>query len=371
MPDNHSPEYKFPTWYRRLLLSVVSVLITLIAVEIGLRIGIGAVFPNRFFEPHEQFGHFHVPGRTGWQHTAEYNSYIVINSKGLRDRERPYAKPDGTFRILMVGDSFVEGIQVDQDQTLPAQLEALLNRQSGTPIEVINAGVSRYATDNVLLFLESEGLRYQPDLVIYAFFPNDVVEIQENNLFELVDGQPIQHRVSISLVDRARLFLYDYSYLYRFARGLSIRMQHESDTTLIRTELGKIHPTYRAELRPEEAYAWDLIACLLERMVSITTESGAKFVVVSLPEDFQSEDRLWERVEQSDEPLLRDAPNRMLAKAVPEGIPYFDLLPDFRVAAQAQTLYYPMDHHFNPAGQALAAELIASFLVAENLVPSS
>lgn len=354
-----------------LVLVAISVIIVLLALEIGLRIGISDVFPPRFFEPHEQFGHFHVPGRSGWQRTTEYDSYITINSKGLRDPERPYEKPDGTFRILMLGDSFVEGLQVGQDQTLPVQLEAVLSQQSSIPVEVINAGVSRYSTDNALLFLEGEGLHYEPDLVIYNFYPNDVLEILENDLFRLVDGQLIRQPTPVSFIDRLQLVLYDYSYVYRFARGLSVRFNHATSEAYIDTPWGEVHPVYRAELRSEEDRAWDLIAHILERMQSVATESGAQLVVVSLPEDFQSEDRLWEQVAQSEEVLRRDAPNHMLARAVPEGVPYFDLLPGFRAKAQDQALYYPLDHHFNPAGQALAADLIATFLTEEGLVPIS
>lgn len=327
------------------------------------------VFPPRFFEPHAQFGHFHVPGRSGWQRSDEYDSYIAINTKGLRDSERPYAKPDGAFRILMLGDSFVEGLQVGQEQTLPAQLEARLGIPIKHPIEVINAGVSRYGTDNALLFLEGEGLIYEPDIVIYAFYPNDVTDNIHNDLFELVDNQLIQHRKVISFNERLRLGLYDYSYIYRFALALSLRLGQAADETLIDTKWGKLSPIYRAELHAEEQYAWELTARLLERMNSSVMESGARLVVVYLPEDFQSQDRLWQQIEQSGEDLLRDAPNRMLAAALPDGVPYLDLLPAF-LAAQNQVLYYEKDHHFNPDGQLLAARQIAAFLIAEGLIPA-
>jgi len=358
-------------WRTGLILTTLSLIIILLALEIGLRLGMGDVFPPRFFEPHAQFGHFHVPGRSGWQRTNEYETFISINSKGLRDVERSYEKPDGTFRILMLGDSFVEGLQVGQDQTLPAQLETRLNQHSAVPVEVINAGVSRYGTDNALLFLDGEGLRYEPDLVIYTFYPNDVTDIVENCLFELVDGRLTHHPTIISFSDRLRLVLYDISYTYRFVLGLSARITEAADETLIDTEWGQVSPIYLAQPRPEDDYAWESVAHILERMHLATTEASAQFTVISLPEDFQSQDRLWEKVAQAEEVLRRDAPNRRLTEAIPAGVPYFDLLPDFRAAAQEQSLYYPADHHFNPAGQALAAELIATFLTAEGLVPTS
>jgi len=369
LPNISSEDQRPPRWRGRFAVIALTLFITLLAIEIGLRVGLADVFPPRFFEPHAEFGHFHVPGRSGWQHSDEYDSYIAINSKGLRDPERPYAKPDGVFRVLMLGDSFVEGLQVDQNQTLPVQLEARLGNLLSRPVEVINAGVSRYGTDNSLLFLESEGLIYEPEIVIYAFYPNDVTDNIHNDLFELVDNQLIRHRKVISFNDRLRLELYDYSHTYRFALAFSLRLGQAADETLIDTKWGKISPIYRAELHAEEQYAWELTARLLERMSSSVMESGARLVVVCLPEDFQSQDRLWQQVEQSAENLLRDAPNRMLAAALPDGVPYLDLLPAF-LAAQDQVLYYEKDHHFNPAGQTFAAGQIAAFLTTEGLIPA-
>lgn len=371
MPHVTPENRRFPRWHQGLARVVLVMVMALLALEIGLRLGLGDVFPPRFFEPHPQFGHFHVPGRSGWQHTNEYHSFISINSKGLRDVERSYAKPDGTFRILILGDSFVEGLQVDQDQTLPAQLEALLNRDSRAPVEVINAGVSRYGTDNAVLFLENEGVRYEPDLVIYAFYPNDVTDNIDNDLFRLIDGELIRQPTSITLTERMRLALYDYSYFYRFMLGLSARWNRAVDRTLVKTEWGKVLPIYRADLQPRERRAWELTVRLLDRMSAAANKNQARLVIVSLPEDFQANDRLWEQVARSEETLSRDAPNRALAEAVPDGVPYCDLLPGFRAAAQQQALYYPLDHHFTPAGQTLAATLIAEFLVNEGLVPTA
>lgn len=156
-----------------------------LAVEIGLRLFVRDTFPPRFFEPHPEFGHFHVPGKNGWQRTNEYQSYVEINSRGLRDREYPYEKPHDVYRILIIGDSFVEGVHVTQGTTYEALLELSLNESQEQRIEILNGGVSRYGTTNALAFLEKEGLQYQPDLVIYAFYPNDVADNTKENLFGL------------------------------------------------------------------------------------------------------------------------------------------------------------------------------------------
>src|SRR5262245_21643077 len=91
----------------------------------------------------------------------------VLNSSalGLRGREeRAYAKPPGVRRVVALGDSFTFGEEVSDDQTYCHQLEALL---PGT--EVLNLGVHGYGHDQMLLYLEEEGVKYRPDVVLLGF----------------------------------------------------------------------------------------------------------------------------------------------------------------------------------------------------------
>ncbi|MBN1202852.1 MAG: SGNH/GDSL hydrolase family protein [Anaerolineae bacterium] len=374
MPTNTQPNPSTnrrpgPRWRRWLLLGLINLVFIMLTLEIGLRVALHDAFPPRFFEPHAQFGHFHVPGRSGHQRTNEYDSYVAINMQGLRDRDHAYDKPDGVFRILIVGDSFVEGLQVKADETFAHRLETQLNQPGRTPVEVINGGVSRYSTGNTLLFLQGEGLKYQPDLVIYAFYPNDVTENSKSSLFRLENGELVQQPVEISFTKRVRSTLYDISYIYRAVLGISLRLEQRTDSTLIDTGWGRVLPVYRAALHEREQDAWSLTGALLAQMQTKTAAAHAILVVVYLPESFQSIDRLWAQVEDSDESLLRDAPNTQLVQIIPAGAYYLDLLPGFRAVAQDTALYYLADGHFNPAGHALAADLIQAFLIEQALIP--
>ncbi|NLF78200.1 MAG: SGNH/GDSL hydrolase family protein [Chloroflexi bacterium] len=354
-----------------MLFIVVNTIIVMLILEIGLRVAVESPFPPRFFEANPVMGHYHIPDRSGWQRTHEYDTYVKINAQGLRDRTYPYAKPAGVFRILILGDSFVEGFQVAQDATFEARLEAQLNAgEAMSPIEVINGGVSRYGTDNALAFLEHEGLKYEPDLVIYVFYPNDVIDNIEKKLFDLdSSGQLVQHRLDVAVTDQVRGALYDVSYLYRLVLGTSIQLQQSMDNTLIKTAWGRVLPIYRAELLPREADAWTLTGALLDRMQASTSAAGAEWVIVCLPEIFQSEDVLWAEVEQTSETLRRDAPNVDLAARLPEGAYWLDLLPVFRAHAQNEALYYASDGHLNKAGHQLAADEIQAYLIEQELIP--
>ncbi|MFI5366137.1 MAG: SGNH/GDSL hydrolase family protein, partial [Candidatus Binatia bacterium] len=158
------------------LLAAVGVLFALGMLELGVRWM--HLVPDRFWEPDSMLGARLIPGYRGWwtQEDREFLVPVEINHEGLRDAEHPYAKPPGVFRILVLGDSFVEAMHVPLASTFAHQLEQQLNADSsGVRVETISAGVSGYGTASELLWFEREGKRYQPDLLLLEFYPgNDV-----------------------------------------------------------------------------------------------------------------------------------------------------------------------------------------------------
>lgn len=58
---------------------------------------------------------------------TEFVTHVCYNSFGMRDRERSVEKPEGVKRILVLGDSFGEGMEVEFEQTAGQVLERMLN----------------------------------------------------------------------------------------------------------------------------------------------------------------------------------------------------------------------------------------------------
>ena len=148
------------------LLVISSLAVAGIAGELTLRASgykTLSVNPERaiFWKYHPLLGWHHDPGQHGIFESSEFRIKVCINQKGLRDRDYSYERTPGKKRILVLGDSFVWGFGVEQNQIFTEQLENLL-----TNVEVINAGVSGYSTDQELLWFKSEGVKYSPDLVI-------------------------------------------------------------------------------------------------------------------------------------------------------------------------------------------------------------
>jgi len=99
------------------------------------------------------------------------SSYARINSHGQRDIEREIDAAPGTRRVILLGDSVVEGHGLPEiDQTISRQLEALYAEGN---VEVLNLGISGYCTRSEVELLKTKGLRFQPDVVVLVFVEND------------------------------------------------------------------------------------------------------------------------------------------------------------------------------------------------------
>ena len=163
----------------RIGLALGTASIAVLALEGGARLYLGDALLNGLPSgepleacavPDPELGWVNKPGvRTRVE--GPHMSYAVeINSRGLRDREHPHAKPDGVFRIALLGDSLAWGWGVDNGLAFAD----LVEQELGPEVEVINLGVPGYSTDQEIWTLEREGRRYDPDLVLLAFILNDV-----------------------------------------------------------------------------------------------------------------------------------------------------------------------------------------------------
>lgn len=112
-----------------------------------------------------------APGYRGWFAGVP----VSINSLGFRDdREYAVEKVPGTFRIIVLGDSVTFGHGTLSSTTYPFLLEQRLKQwRPAVKWEVWNLGVPGYNTSQELAYLREVGERYQPDLVIVGFYPND------------------------------------------------------------------------------------------------------------------------------------------------------------------------------------------------------
>jgi lysophospholipase L1-like esterase len=97
------------------------------------------------------------------------------NSEGYRGPLVSRAKPPGTFRVVLLGESTTHGYGVADSQTIDTYLrEDLARRMPGRPVEVVNLAFDGYDAYQIRQRLLVDGLPRSPDLVILNTGVNDV-----------------------------------------------------------------------------------------------------------------------------------------------------------------------------------------------------
>ncbi len=382
----------------RALLVLVGLALGVLAIEVGLRLA-GPNIPldltmARFQVYHPVYGFFHRPGVSGWLRTREYTSYVKFNSQGLRGPEAAVPKPAELFRVLVLGDSVVEGAQVAYEETIAARLAANLAQLGvAAQLETINAGVAGFGTGQELLFLQTDGARLQPDLVVLVFtVANDVADngvavarrwklAAERRPFFVSgrDGElrelPFKAPPSEPF-EGIRSFLRDRSVLFNvlelWAVGKGVARAHESVVPPLDAE----KEVYLREPGDDWQQAWDATERLLAKLDQVATESGVPLVIVLSPTQLQTYDKQWREhmaglTARAERRLSPEAPNERLAEiARRRGLRMLDLLPVFRAEAAADSppLFFRQDGHWTEQGHALAAREVATHLVESGLV---
>lgn len=97
------------------------------------------------------------------------------NSFGIRGPEIARAKPAGTVRVAVMGDSLTMGSGVLEEDAYPTRLEVLLGASlHPRPVQVINLGISGLNLSVSLARLRRIGLQFDPDYVVYGWTINDL-----------------------------------------------------------------------------------------------------------------------------------------------------------------------------------------------------
>lgn len=370
-----------------LVLAGFGVGLALLALEAGVRLL--HLVPDRFWRPDAQLGTALIPNAQGWW-TQEEHEFLVpvqINAEGRRDLDRGVAKSSDAFRIMLLGDSFVEALQVPLDDTFARGLEHRLSAASGRPVEVISMGVSGYGTASQYLWYRDVGRRYHPDLVLLSFYPgNDVRNNSptlERALRPLYTADGRLERVIGSEQDGQRRGL-NRSAAYTYIRKLILTRQPALAARLSAWGLIKesaLRPVPLQEGVPVDYWvyaqsppadwqdAWARTEQLLSAFHDQVRADGAKFVVMVVTAREQIYPADWQQVVQTYPAMqaitwdVNGPERRVLDWCARSQTQCVALSPAF-VAARDQSprLHFQFDGHWTAAGHALAAETMTTFL---------
>jgi hypothetical protein len=154
---------------RDICATVAVVAVFLCLLEYGLRLA-GVKYDASFYRLDRDLGYELRPRAQGWN-VKEHENYVRISSQGLRDREFAKQRPADVIRVAIVGDSFSEALEVDQDATYWSVMERELNRllPARSPrIEVMNFGVDGYGLAQEYRVIQHKIWQYDPQIVIVS-----------------------------------------------------------------------------------------------------------------------------------------------------------------------------------------------------------
>lgn len=120
----------------------------------------------------------------------EFTYAFQANQQGFRSHDISLAKPKGTKRIFVAGDSFVEGVGIEEGTRFVDLLEKRM-QLSQNFLEWINGGLRGTGLDEYGKGFLFKGLSYSPDGLIICVFANDVTDSPTNfTPFELTPKFP-------------------------------------------------------------------------------------------------------------------------------------------------------------------------------------
>ncbi|MEW5847200.1 MAG: hypothetical protein AB2A00_00250 [Myxococcota bacterium] len=366
----------------------------LVVAEVGTRL----VVPESRWRFRDAADDWVRDARAGWVQkpnidvtTATEHGWEVhfqTNADGLTPPTATREKPAGALRVMLFGDSAVVGRSVPQDQTVHAHLERIL-RGAGLNVDVVNAGVQGYATDQALVRMEQLVPLYKPDIILHGVCDNDFGGNVVSDFaglgkvrFTLKPDGSLEEHPPPAGADVAKMGegpgrWLQLSAFYRVLQPSLLVLRTSMGTWSGRNLMGLGDEAY---YNPQELERrdWALFKRLLTRMKGTATTNGAQFVMYLHP----AISEVWEPVVQETlhskgippEKYDRYAIEKRVKSAADEtGIGFVPLIDSFR-AQQARGPFHllPRDPHCNGRGYELQAEALAKQILSkEPARPSS
>jgi len=301
---------------------------------------------------------------------AQYENGLFFNSMGFPDREFKIPKPNDTFRIVALADSFGVMPMMPYEYNHLTLLEDELQGFAGSrKIDVANLGMAGNSPAHYLAILEEVGTQLNPDLVVmYFFLGNDFVPFGSEQVFVSRwdrfetyrvlsrlrrtsriniewDGHKTAEEVQVSIPDYVRDWRLEEPFI---PRDQFLRLE-QGRARFFDPNLSEVH--FAGAIRYIESIA-DLAREL----------TGSPLVMFVVPEELQVNVELRSEIEQVlNKELDIDRPLRYLQENLAhlgdDDIIIIDLLPRFQIAQrELERVYFLQETHWNVNGNRVGAE---------------
>ena len=225
-------------------------------------------------------GHVNKPNAHVISKGPEFSINYFFDKNGFR-YDPSLNEKNAKVKILAIGDSFTLGAGNNYGTIWCTLLEDSLQNE-GYDVEIINAGISAYNTAKESIYLERLITNISPDLVVLTFLPNDLFDNRQ--IIYSSDGklklQKMDDTIGISsrklnlnkynIITLLKRILYKSDWLYSKLYSLSARI-HYFEFPQNKIVKNKI----------------DITKQLFSRSLQICRKQKIKFIVLSIPQQFQ------------------------------------------------------------------------------------
>ena len=336
----------------RISITLLSTLATLTVFEISFRV--------TAFLPEYQLQLKTLQGPSSMLHivlhpellfTVKPSSRPDLNSLGYREKE---INSDSTRpRIMVYGDSFIMANNVDQSETIPAQMN-----QRRADYDILNFGVSGYGPDQLLLRAREEVPRFNPSLLVLSVFAgNDLMDLLSNEIFIETDSGEVV-RSSSNAVTRALPFLRT-EMLLRMV--FMKRFLPEDTETMLRNTLVFDETVHLSELDEQQQHVIGaLLTHVLSQWKALAAQEQIPLRVLVIPS--------WRGTHET--PALFENEELILSTCQKLGIAAFDARSILQ-AGKATAYYDQAYRHLNARGTSAVADTFLKFLLSDGALPDA
>lgn len=273
--------------------------------------------------------------------SVDFKYEVSYNKHGFRGEFPAIKKDSNEFRIICLGDSFVEGFGTSKDSTFPVLLEQYL-KTGNQKVSVLNGGICGSNPLNGIILYHNKLREYNPDLVIMELNDGDLVDIQFNDK---------NGRMTLNE------HFYAISHLFRVVYGILDRAFHSFHIDIFDPERPEGMSSQEAlKLEPKEIP--EEINTILDSLIDFKQQlqkENKQLVILYLP--FQKE------IFQSKNNLITEA-------LLEQKIPFIDLREAYKERIKNNTdslqmYYWKNDGHHTPKGYDLMGRTVAQKLIIE------
>lgn len=356
------------------MLFVFGSFTALLLAELAVRVVMPQqlIFLNdRVWMPDSLLGWKHVPNANERVNLGEKTVTFVSDGFGHRQNKQASLTSNSDYSVLFLGDSFLEALQVENEDTFPEIIKRTFRERYGRELAVLNTGVGGWSPNQYYLAAREELSRRQFDLAIVCLYVgNDFVSRFDTLLIPRtpVERHSLRAPVSWSLSAWKTAVFYPINDFLETRSHLFILLRNRSQTFLSKVGLTAEYFPPIFQRTYEQAVVWPTTALICTRIEALCRHYGTRVLFVLLPTPYQVHQEVFKdfvrgfNIDESSVDL--EQPNRRItAELLGYGIKVLDPLAFLRArASEGESLYGKVDNHFNESGHRAIAEFLLPFI---------